>query len=555
MAGGARISWRESLTLALWFYPCWWAATAALQAASRLVSGRQPGQWRVSAAGLFAGPPMRVPLSTRLAVALALAGILVFVLRRRPAAAGIALVTVSFAAAAQWSFDFFRPGAAPAYWAAAALLAAASLGVRLLVSASWFGGRIAQASVAVLVPLAAMLAFATTEGRGFRPPWEILARMLAMTALPAILFGCIGRSWGRSLRPHWAWMAAPVLIAGAILGSARSGERRDRADRIARIDRQLNGVPKVPPKQDYPKLFFQRGVSFLGDGRDGYFPEPSARMLDGLKSYGVDSIALVPYGNGTPDGEPIRFDRDRASWPLYEGLGHLARARGMRVLLKPQIWARGFPGNIEIADPRRRREWFDSYGAFIEDWAKLAARMHADLFCVGTEFVKMSVHEAEWRAIVARVRAVYPGPLVYAAAQGPEFENLRFWDALDYVGLNNYYPLPDTLETAALVKKVEAVQSRFGKPVLLTEAGFASVKDPHREPWSEPRREPAMEDQARCYEAILRAFHEKPWFQGIYWWKVSTDGRGGSGDASLTPWGKPAMDVVGWWYRGRLAAR
>ena len=161
----------------------------------------------------------------------------------------------------------------------------------------------------------------------------------------------------------------------------------------------------------------------------------------------------------------------------------------------------------------------------------------------------MTRHEAEWRQLIARARQLYPGPLVYAAVQGPEFETIRFWDALDYIGLNNYYPLPDDLSADAVLQKVEAVQRQFNKPVIFPEAGFASLKNPHRAPWDETHRELSPEDQARCYEAVLRAFYRKPWFQGVYWWKVGTNGMGGPQDASHTPWGKPAMDVVARWYK------
>ena len=149
----------------------------------------------------------------------------------------------------------------------------------------------------------------------------------------------------------------------------------------------------------------------------------------------------------------------------------------------------------------------------------------------------------------ARARKLYKGPLVYAATQGPEFEGIKFWDALDYIGLNNYYPLPDDLSTAAVVQKVETVQRKFQKPVIFPEAGFASLKAPHRAPWDETPRELSPSDQARCYEAVLRAFYTKPWFHGVYWWKVGTNGYGGMHDGSHTPWGKPAMDVVARWYK------
>ncbi len=51
-----------------------------------------------------------------------------------------------------------------------------------------------------------------------------------------------------------------------------------------------------PSAAPYPKLFFQRGVNFTAEGPVGYDPQAALPLLDRLKSYGVNSIALVPYG-------------------------------------------------------------------------------------------------------------------------------------------------------------------------------------------------------------------------------------------------------------------
>jgi hypothetical protein len=295
---------------------------------------------------------------------------------------------------------------------------------------------------------------------------------------------------------------------------------------------------------------FQKGVNFTAEGPHGYSPEFALPMLDQLARYGVIANALVPYGFSRLDEPVIRFggeNMERSQW--IEALAQQAHQRGMKVLLKPQLWTRGaLPGMIEFAAPGDRARWFEQYKGFLEYHAALAAKIHADLFCVGTELSKLTPYAAAWRKLIARVRELYPGPLVYAAVQGPEFETIRFWDALDYIGLNNYYPLPDDLSMAAVVAKIETVQRRFRKPVIFTEVGFASVESPHREPWSEPARRLSPADQARCYEAVFQAFYPKPWFKGIYWWKVGTNGFGGPEDGSHTPWGKPAMDVIKKWY-------
>ncbi len=304
------------------------------------------------------------------------------------------------------------------------------------------------------------------------------------------------------------------------------------------------------PGQSHPKVFFQKGVNFTAESPAGYRPDEAVKMLDRLHDVGVNAIALVPYGFCSRTEPTIRFGGGWERAESIEAIVGLAHQRGIKVMLKPQLWARGaFPGDLHFERGGERATWFENYRLFMEFYASLAARSHADLFCVGVEFVQMSRYEAEWRKLIARARQMYAGPLVYAATQGPEFEGVRFWDALDYIGLNDYYPLPDDLSTDAVVRKVELVQRKFNKPVIFPEAGFPSLKDPHREPWSESPRPISLTDQAKCYEAVLRAFYKKPWFQGVYWWKVGSNGRGGPQDGSHSPWGKPAMEIVARWYK------
>jgi hypothetical protein len=349
----------------------------------------------------------------------------------------------------------------------------------------------------------------------------------------------------RGTRRMWTGYVALGLVVGAVQGAGPY--------RRWRLDQQLAEVPEVKAGPGYEKLFFQRGISFIRDGFEAYYPRPTAVMFDALKGYGVDAVAVVPYGLYRQGQSEVGLSREGSEGDLYVGLMKLAHARGIRVMLKPQLWVMPgmFPGAIHLDDAEGRRVWFASYRKFILHWARIAEQGHADLFVVGTELEKLSGDEKEWRLVVSEVRKVYGGALTYAANQGPDFEKLAWWDCLDYIGLNEYYPLGDDLDFSKVIEKVEVVQKKYGKPVLLTEVGFASVAGSHKEPWSEPRRAPDWEHQRKCYEALYAAFWGKSWFYGMYPWKLSAHGDVGPEDRSLTPWRKPAMEVMGRYYRGR----
>ncbi len=383
-------------------------------------------------------------------------------------------------------------------------------------------------------------------------------------ALPATVI-CLLMAWRRpetppetahplTWRPTWIGVAATLAVALVLPRTGEALSQRLNEHRLAAGRAAVAAIPPVPPDTPYPRRYFHRGVNFTAEYPASYGTLASLEMLARLPAEGVNAIALVPYG-GTSDQPPrVRLFASAGSWESDAGIEILARSAhnlGLRVMLKPHLWSRGAAhSRIDLSDPAAREQWFADYRSFLEHYARLATRIHADLLCIGVELESVTGYESYWRSLVGRARELYPGPLVYAANFGPEFESIRWWDALDYIGLDNYYPLPDDFSTAEAERRITAVQARFGRPVLFTEAGFASRRGSHRTPWDDKNGEVSTADQARGYESLFAAFYSKPWFAGAYWWKVGTNGYGGPTDGSHTPWRKPAMEVVRRWYLG-----
>lgn len=297
------------------------------------------------------------------------------------------------------------------------------------------------------------------------------------------------------------------------------------------------------------ELFF-KGVNYTAERPAPYDSEAAEATLRRLPDFGVNAIALVPYASsrvGSPELRfPLGMERD-------QGIRRMTRAAheaGLKVILKPQVWYRGgYPGEHELDSADDLDAFFDRYGEMLTHYSRLAEDSGADMLCIGVEFAKLTQHDDRWRELIRLARRHYSGPLTYAANFGEEFESVRFWDDLDYIGLDNYYPLPADLSTRAIEQRVETVHRKFGKPVLFTEVGFSSFDGTHERPWeNEPSDAYSEEAQAAGYDALFRGFHDKPWLAGMFWWKVGTNGTSGRRNGAHSPWGKPAMDVLKNWY-------
>ncbi len=296
----------------------------------------------------------------------------------------------------------------------------------------------------------------------------------------------------------------------------------------------------------------------------------SIASLDSLVKLNVNAIAVVPYTfMRDPEKVTALPIPDRKGMEHDAGVIHtseMARERGLRVMLKPQIWVGrdSWPGDIRFGTDAEWTEFFGHYGQWILHYAELAETHKMDALCIGTELRHTTLERPDdWRRLIREIRKVYSGRLTYAANWGDEFEGITFWDALDVIGLNNYYPLSERAEATDQellgsarywFRMAARVSDRYDRPIWLTETGFRSVTAPWVSPHAEAgEREPSDTDQARAYRALLTAAGECDRLTGIFIWKwPSYLGRGqarrrnpGTG---FTPGGKPAGTILTTFY-------
>ena len=316
---------------------------------------------------------------------------------------------------------------------------------------------------------------------------------------------------------------------------------------------------------------FQKGFNFAHEGYsivDGYGSQAANAALDKLQDMGANAVSIIPYTGMRDPHHPVPLRFANSVNDENDGaVAHAARyaqSLGFTVMIKPQIWLRGsWPGDLDMLSEEDWDTFFKYYERWIGHYALLAELFDIEILCIGTELTHATMkHEDRWVDLANRLRSIYSGKIVYASNWGEEFENLAFWEAFDYIGLNSYYPLSDKEDPTEaelregaqnVVKKIHSVQKRFDKPLLLTEIGFPSTDKPWILPYQENRQNPAnTEHQALCYQIMIEALADEEWLAGIYWWKwPSFLERGGANHRDrFTPNGKPAQHVVADWFRG-----
>jgi len=306
------------------------------------------------------------------------------------------------------------------------------------------------------------------------------------------------------------------------------------------------------------------------------------KHMESLVSHHVNWISQTPFGwqDGHQNPE-INFQRNRSSSEERENrlanTAQVAREKGIKTLLKPHIWLTNANGkwrsDINMNSEEEWDSWFDHYETFILHYARLAEQYDFEGLCIGTElYITTSQHEQKWRNIIAKIRKVYSGQLTYAANFYKEYEEIQFWDALDYIGIQAYFPLSNQ-ENPSLKelkkgwiphrRKLKKLHDKWQKQIVFTEIGYRSAKDAAIRPWEWEKRgdidesEISIPTQAVCYEAMFKTFWKEDWLSGVYIWKwtpenygieIQTRRRRKSSPLSFTP-KVEAQKVVKKWYK------
>lgn len=241
--------------------------------------------------------------------------------------------------------------------------------------------------------------------------------------------------------------------------------------------------------------------------------------------------------------------------------------------------------------------WFDNYAAFASEYARVSATYHLPYFIIGDGLSDVTTdgpsttakadpsaidrgvpgesfptcagrRDCEWRHLIHAVRQPgyasysghtpqqggnYSGKLIYVASwrgspQGattPEFENITWWDAVDMIGVDAYFPLSQNnadlsvnqLQSAwqgqtpcgggdlntcpgNIVQRLSAVYGKYGHPIVFAGAGYGSTPGANSGPPIPPGANTDNrddEEQLADMQALIETFSGLSWWAGVFW--------------------------------------
>ena len=289
--------------------------------------------------------------------------------------------------------------------------------------------------------------------------------------------------------------------------------------------------------------------------------------MESVKELNADWVSLVIYQYGDYQERYLPElgykSRDQKWGETAEGVEKMvgyAKAKGLKVMLKPSVWFPdfGWPGDFELMEKEEWETWEALYTAYVMGFAQEGDRLDIDIICIGTEMKKAIFARPEyWINLIQEIRKVYKGKLTYAA-NWDNFYNIPFWDDLDYIGVDAYFPLTED-ETPCMDEllsswkepkhQLKQIYKKYKKPILFTEYGYRSVDKAMWRQWEIENNYdfPANHEAQKVgYQAIFDAFWDEVWFGGGFLWKWSPHDSvaGGPNNNDYTPQNKPCEQMI-----------
>jgi T5SS/PEP-CTERM-associated repeat protein len=341
-----------------------------------------------------------------------------------------------------------------------------------------------------------------------------------------------------------------------------------------------------------------KGMSLTSFNPTDLTSATTQQSIANMKTLGVDTVALnFWWYQSSVTANTMAAAANSSTIASVQSAIDTIHGLGMKVLLKPMLDVSDGTWRAYI-NPTQPDTWFGydatnpftgantaplvgSFGNFIDTFADIAQAKGVEMLSIGCEMNNMenASNSTRWTNLIDNVRTHYSGPLTYSAnwstAGAPPgggasvaggYNNVTFWNQLDEIGIDAYFPVANTtnptiaqlqngwINTANTIENWRSSASLTGKRVIFSETGYASYDGTAESPYASAGNQAVDEqEQSDAYTALLSVMDNRSWWDGAFWWNWETSPNSDAAN-SYSPQNKLVQDVLASNYGGTVPA-
>ena len=342
-------------------------------------------------------------------------------------------------------------------------------------------------------------------------------------------------------------------------------------------------IPETPVERSEPLAFGVFPLDFFNDAFLDHIPT----TLDRLKEKGFEYLGFAYAPAFFTNGDPLEFSSEAINTYTVAQLEFNfaeARERGFKLALSAGVETSVIDseafGRIEASFQREHED--DWYVKLAEEWelamlraARIAEEHQVEILVISDQWPFWGNKTESQKAFlnvminstIQKIRTEYSGKITSDFYL--EDEAFDYHQQLDWVGDKWWWPLAKTREPnlqeliaeaeTLIDERYEDIHNRFGKPIFLSQLGYASydgaagavqisTEAPEIGEWFpyDDAYPADFQEQADAYEAVFQAIYDEPFIIGVFAFSYTY---WDSYDKSTGLRGKPAEEVWAKWSR------
>ncbi len=245
-------------------------------------------------------------------------------------------------------------------------------------------------------------------------------------------------------------------------------------------------------------------------------------------------IGIKDWGSGSPH-HPYIFHVSVEIEKMKVIIPKMANSGLQNIMLKPltSFWrvdGSRFWGDFYVNTEEEWKGIEKSYRKLFYEFAKLSEDFpQIKMLSIGNELREFTTRRPQFfKALISEIRADFPNLKLTYSANWDEYQGVAFWEDLDYIGVNSYFPLinketptVDEIKQALIPIKedLQAISCTFNMPILFTEYDYRSTDYAIWKSWllkDIPNKNINFKVQENGYNAFYDTFWDELWVAEVF---------------------------------------